>query len=91
MNGLKTLVVTMSLLILAGLCLAVYGIFKKMDDPAPLQDKTIVLPVGSVIEQVSAWDKNLVLHIKDKDEEYIYLIDPRHALIEARIKIQKGE
>ena len=91
MRGLIALVTVMSLLIVAGIGLLVWGVIRTgaelqaTRDLAPLE-----LPAGMALKQVSGYDGGAVLHVAGAEGEFVYFYDLSAGKLAARLPVRKA-
>lgn len=91
MHGLKALVAGMSLLILIGLALLIYGFHKKGGAGEKMLETTVTLPKDGGVRSLSLSGNNLALHVTTASRDYIYIMNTEKGTVFRKIELQKDE
>jgi len=89
MRGLIILVSIMSILIVIGIGFVIYGFIR--DTPHVsynAESPSIILPKNSIIKEMTAINDLLAIHVKSKNKDIIYFIDPKRGKIKSKIPIE---
>jgi hypothetical protein len=97
MKALKALVIGMGVMIIAGLGLVVFGLYRTNHAPsgsAPTPtaksgyfSTELPVPAGTKLDQMTAAGDRVILHITDGDTDRILILDPQSGQITGSISL----
>jgi hypothetical protein len=91
MTGLKTLVISMGILILLGIGLVGYGLTRTHRPPEPITAAAFAsdlpVPHGAKLVSVNATQDRVVLHFSASDGDKILLLDPHNGQVMGSVNL----